>query len=197
MRLFINSGSPFARKCRILVREMRLTDRVEDVPTVTLDSVPAHVAVNPFAQVPALVTDHGAFVDSTLICEWLAAHYGPYPLYPEGEAQWAARQAEALADGILETAVKMVIEHRRPEAERSPAWLKRWEEGLRRALKAADGLGGVSEAPPGLAEITLASAATYIDFRFPQLDWHAEAPRLVALRDQLEKRQSFIDTYPS
>lgn len=197
MRLFINSGSPFARKCRIIVRELGLSAQVEDVPTVTLDSVPDHVAVNPFAQIPALMTDEATFVDSTLICEWLVAHHGPYPLYPQGEGYWPARQLEALADGILESAVKMVIETRRPESERSPSWLRRWEEGLLRGLTQADGLCVIPEGQPGLAEITLAVAATYTDFRFPDLDWQGEAPRIVALRDHLEKRQSFIDTYPS
>jgi len=200
MRLFINSGSPFARKCRILSHEMRLQTQIEEVATNTLASVPEHVAVNPFAQIPALMTDDGqALVDSTLICEWLVAHYGPYPLFPQGEAQWAARQLEALGDGILETCVKLVLESRRPEHERSQIWTQRWEDVLTRSFAAADRL-IVEVAPqglPGLADITLAAALTYADFRFPGHIYAERADRLKALRDHLEKRQSFIDTYPA
>ncbi|MFT3996960.1 MAG: glutathione S-transferase N-terminal domain-containing protein, partial [Asticcacaulis sp.] len=66
MRLFVNSGSPFARKCKILVRELGLTAAVEEVATDTIAALPEHVGINPFAQIPALVTDDAqVFVDST------------------------------------------------------------------------------------------------------------------------------------
>jgi|GEM_PF-78405 len=200
MRLFINSGSPFARKCRVLVRELHLGGQVEEVLTDTIASVPEHVAVNPFAQIPALVTDEGqAIFDSTLICEWLAAHYGPYPLFADGEGLWAARQLEALGDGMLENCVKLVLESRRPDGERSVAWTKRWQDGLRRAFAAADAriADPQPEGSPGLADITIAAALTYADFRFPGHGFADGADRVKALRDHLEKRQSFIDTYPA
>ena len=44
--------------------------------------------------------------------------------------------------------------------------------------------------------VTLAIAATYADFRYPHIDWRAMAPKTAALQAELEKRQSFIDTYP-
>jgi hypothetical protein len=39
-------------------------------------------------------------------------------------------------------------------------------------------------------------AATYLDFRLPSLDWRAAHPKLHALRDALEQRESFKETYP-
>ncbi|MDC7684738.1 glutathione S-transferase N-terminal domain-containing protein [Asticcacaulis sp. BYS171W] len=200
MKLFINSGSPFARKCRIVVHELGLTDRVDMVSVVTTDSAPDHVAVNPFAQIPALITDTGeTFIDSTLICEWLAAHYGGFALYPEGEAYWAARQLMALTQGVLEASVKRVIETRRPESERSAFWLKRWEDGIHRGFAAIEAVCPevTGAAEYGLAEMSVAIAATYAAFRFPDIDWLANAPKIAALTATLEKRQSFIDTYPS
>lgn len=201
MKLFINSGSPFVRKCRIFVRELGLLAHVSEVETVTLNNAPEHVSVNPFAQIPALETDQdeGLF-DSTLICEWLGTRYDAvnrlYPSPDNADAYWRSRRAETLGDSLLEACVKMVIENRRPESERSPSWLRRWEEGLLRGFAASEDLCPEPMETPDLAAITLAVAATYVDFRFPDLKWAHHAPKLVALRDHLEKRQSFIETYP-
>ncbi|HVZ29085.1 MAG TPA: glutathione S-transferase family protein [Asticcacaulis sp.] len=197
MKLFINSGSPFARKTRIVVREKGLLSGVEEVFTVPVESRPDLVAANPVAQIPALVTDDDRkFCDSTLICAWLDAHAANGPcLVPAGNAYWDMRQVEALGAAMLEMLVKMVLERRRPENEQSPFWLQRWETNLMRGFGDAEALCPSADVLD-MGSITLAIAATYTDFRYPHLDWRAVAPRIAALHDQLEKRPSFIDTYP-
>lgn len=197
MKLFINTGSPFARKARIVVREKGLLSGVEEVITVPVESRPDLVAANPVAQIPALVADDGTNLkDSTLICAWLDAHYesGAH-LAPTGEAYWAMRRVETAGVAMLEMLVRMVLEYRRPESERSPFWLQRWQDCLMRGFEEAETL---CPAPDvfDMGTLTLAITGTYATFRYPHLDWRGVAPRVAALCDALEKRPSFIDTYP-
>ena len=140
MKLYISAASPFARKCRIVAREKGLADRVEEIIADPYASDPALVAANPLVQVPALVTDDGTmFTDSPLICEWLDAQgSGARLLPPEGEARWRVRRLETLAGGALEMGVKLVLEKRRPESERSPSWIERWTTNMGRALEALE-----------------------------------------------------------
>ena len=185
MKLFVNSGSPFARKVRVLVREKALLAGIEEVFTVPVDSPADLIAANPLAQIPALVDDDGVcWTDSRLICAWLG-----------GEASWPVRRLEVLGDGILEMTVKMVLENRRPEAERSAFWLRRWEDNMVRAFGVAN---AVCPEPDvcDVGAMTLGIAATYADFRYPHIDWRTTAPKVAALQVELEKRASFIDTYP-
>jgi glutathione S-transferase len=48
-----------------------------------------------------------------------------------------------------------------------------------------------------LADIAVAVAVGYLDFRFPQIDWRGQHPNLAALHERLMQRQSFKDTLPS
>ncbi len=92
--------------------------------------------------------------------------------------------------------VKLVLESRRPEAERSATWSGYWNDGLLRGLDQAE-----AQVPPDgpldLGRIALAVAALYVDFRRPDLDWRASRPRLAAFADAMDQRPSFAETRPS
>jgi glutathione S-transferase len=196
MRLFITPASPFARKCRIVVREKGLEGMVEDVVADPWNDDPRLLEVNPIAQVPALITDDGlTLTDSPLICAWLDAYSGRPRLVPEGDAYWRVRRAETLADGILEMTVKIVLERRRPEDERSAAWIDRWTRGIRRSLEIAERR-ELEPEPFDLGVISLGVVGPYLDFRLPDLAWRDEHPRLAAFCDTLAKRPSFQATVP-
>ena len=200
MRLYITHPSPFARKCRIVAREKGLAGRVEEVVADPYASDPALMAANPLAQVPALVADDGTvFTDSPLICAWLDAQgQGPRLLPPEseGEAHWRVRRLETLAAGALEMGVKLVLEKRRPESERSASWMERWTRNMGLALDALEARAPRPE-PLDLGVITAGVAVTWIGFRHPDYDWRSGRPNLVALQAALEARPSFRDTYPA
>jgi glutathione S-transferase len=197
MRLFITTTSPFARKCRIVLREKGLNARVEEVLVDPYANDPELVAVAPLAQVPALVNGAGeVFTDSPLICAYLdELGEGPRLTPASGPDHWRVRRLETLADGALEMGVKMTLELRRPEHERSPAWIARWRDGLVRAL---DVLEREIPATPGLdlSTLTTAVALTWFDLRHPSIDWRAGRPGLVALQAALEARESFKATVP-
>ncbi|HEX8570897.1 MAG TPA: glutathione S-transferase N-terminal domain-containing protein [Caulobacteraceae bacterium] len=197
MRLFITPASPFARKCRIVIREKKLDGMVEEVVADFTAEDPRLVEANPVSQVPALVTDDGlTLIDSPLICAWLDAYSGRPRLCPEGDAQWNVRRMEALADAALEMAVKLVLEGRRPESERSQTWIARWRRGLHRTLDAAERAAPEAE-PLNIGVIALGVVGPYVELRFPDIDWRANRPRLAALTDTLSKRPSFQATAPA
>ncbi|HEY3814815.1 MAG TPA: glutathione S-transferase N-terminal domain-containing protein [Caulobacteraceae bacterium] len=198
MRLYLSTGSPFVRKCRVVIREKGLLPKVEETAIdFPYKSDPGHLAANPIGQVPALVADDGtAYFDSALICAYLDSLSGaPRLLPPEGAEHWRVRRLETIGDAMMEMTVKQVLESRRPEEQQSAEWKGHWTAGLTRAIDMAD-----KEAPDpssfDLGAITLAIAATYLDFRLPSLDWRSTHPKLHALRDALEERDSFKDTYP-
>lgn len=197
MRLYITDPSPYARKCRIVLRERGLSEACEEIRVDPYASDPSLVAANPVAQVPSLVTGAGVvFNDSPLICAWLDANgVAGVRLIPDGDAQWAVRRLEALADAGLEMGVKWVLEKRRPESERSPTWIARWRTGLDRTLDALEA-GGIGAEPLDLGVVTVGVLLTWLDFRHPELDWRTGRPGLQALQTALEARPSFIATRP-
>jgi len=199
MRLYVSTGSPFARKCRIVLREKGLQGRVrEELLNFPYKEGEAFLKANPIGQVPALVADDGeAVTDSPLICAYLDALSGPPRLLPpEGDDHWRVRRLETLGDSILEMAVKIALEGRRPETERSSTWVGWWTDGLNRALDQAEAR--VPDAAPlDLGQIALGVAGPYVDFRLPQLNWRATRPKLSAFCDALDQRPSFAETRPS
>jgi glutathione S-transferase len=48
-----------------------------------------------------------------------------------------------------------------------------------------------------LADIAVGTAVSYLDFRFPAIDWRGQYPNLAALYERLAQRQSFKDTLPT
>ena len=198
MRLFISTGSPFVRKCRIVAREKGLQDRIqEEVMPFPYKEGDAFLAANPIGQVPALIADDGlAMTNSPVICAYLdSIGYGPRLLPPEGPDHWRVRRMETLADSILEMTVKYVLEARRAESERSAQWMGWWQDGMLRALDQAEAAVPDLE-PLDIGKIALAVAGHYVDFRRPDLDWRTARPRLSAFADALDQRPSFADTRP-
>ncbi|MGZ3306530.1 MAG: glutathione S-transferase N-terminal domain-containing protein [Asticcacaulis sp.] len=198
MKLFISPASVFVRKVRIVVRERGLLSRVEETATVPVDAAPELLAVNPLSQIPALIDDDGVcWSDSTLICAWLDTKGSGPRLLPDyaSDAYWSVRRAETASAGINEMMAKIVYENRRPENERSPFWLDRWQTNLMRAFKQGDAL-CAGEEVFDMGTLSLGVSATFCDFRLPHIAWRDVAPRIAAVQAVVEKRQSFIDTYP-
>ena len=171
LRLLYSPTSPYARKVRIVAIEKGLVDRI------TLENAapwpdPALVAAfNPLGKVPALVLDDGsALYDSPVICEYLDA-LGALPLLvpARGPGRWRVLRRQALADGILDAAVAIVLERRRPEAARSPEAGERARAALVRSVAALPPELEPPSAPFDLGQIALACALGYLEFRLADL----------------------------
>lgn len=197
MKLYITAPSPFARICRIVAREKGLIDRIEEIVVDPYANAPELLACNPIVQVPSLIAEDGLPIsDSPVICEYLdAIGSGPRLLPAEGAERLRVRRMATHADAALEMGVKLVLELRRPESERSPSWLARWSENMARAL---DTLEATRPDPARLdiGVITAAVAVAWIGFRHPGFDWRTGRPHLAALHDAIEARPSFAETRP-
>lgn len=197
MKLYITTPSPFARKVRIVAREKGLADRIEEIVVDPYGDAPELLATNPVVQVPTLIAEDGLPLnDSPVIAEYLdAIGSGPRLLLAEGAERLRIKRLETLGNAALEMGVKLVLEKRRPESERSASWIERWTVNMGRALDALE-----AAAPDAdrfdMGVLTAGVALAWIGFRHPDYDWKTGRPNLVALQAALEQRPSFIDTYP-
>jgi len=200
MKLIASLTSPYARKVRIVLAEKKIDCPIEvDVPWETDTAVPRY---NPLGKVPVLELDDGmTLYDSRVIVEYLDNISPVSRLIPEGNRQAIlTRRWEALADGVIDALVAIVLEQRRPPDKQMPEWIARQHEKIERALAtlSAD-LGERAWCHGdgyGLADIAVGCCLCYLDFRLPELDWKTPYPNLETLRLKLSARQSFIDTVP-
>lgn len=192
MQLFYSPTSPYARKCRILVRELGLKHAVTEIDANPFEDGAGLLAANPLGRVPCLVMADGrALTESSLIAAWLNA---------QAETPWAAgwddRRLEALGSGLLDLAVARRVEMVRDEALFSDYWLGRREGAILRALDELEAEAPVISTPFSLGALTLAIALDYLDFRFPESQWRERRPGLERLHRDWAGRESFSLTAP-
>jgi len=103
--------------------------------------------------------------------------------------------AWGLAEGLTAGAWLTVVEARRDEAHRSPAWLARQRDAIDRCLAALD---AVAPLPPtlGYAHIVLGVALDYLDFRLSSIDWRRGQPRLTQWYATFAERDAMRATAP-
>lgn len=198
MKLYITAPSPFARRCRIVAREKGLIDRIEEIFVDPYTDDAALMDANPIVQVPTLIADDGLpLTDSPVICEYLDSLAGQPILLPTtGADRLRVRRIETLADAALEMGVKLVLEKRRPEQERSASWMERWTRNMLRALDALEAE-TLDASKIDMGVIAAGVALRWIDFRHPEVQAPASRPRLSALSEALERRPSFVETQPA
>src|SRR3984893_11606006 len=192
MKLLASHTSPYARKVRIAIAEKKIEcELVEESPWAPGTSVPNY---NPLGKVPVLALDDGtALYDSRVIVEYLHTVSPVSRLIPEPSRQRiAVKRWEALADGICDAAVAIVLETKRPAKEQSAESLARQRQKSDRGDKP-----WCSGDVYTLADIATGCALAYLDLRHPAIDWRGEYPSLLKLAEKLAKRQSFQDTVPT
>ncbi|MDX5363062.1 MAG: glutathione S-transferase [Pseudazoarcus pumilus] len=200
MKLVATPTSPYARKIRVMLAEKNLSfELVVDSPWEPTSTIPE---VNPLGKVPVLVTDEGeVFFDSPVIAGWLENLAAAPRLLPADPVEAVrVRQLEALADGITDAVVAVVLEGRRPEALRSAdvvaRQLQKVERGLDRLEQLATGRSWLHGDAISLGDIAVGVMIGFIELRLPNVDWKNERPSLTSLIARLFERPSFIDTVP-
>ncbi len=195
MKLFYSTNSPYARKCRVVMLEKKLENKIELINVNPLENPAELLAVNPLGTVPALVTDDGLHLcESPAICEYLDSLSPENPLMPPPEFRICVLAVTALADGIMDAAVSCVLESRRPEDKRYPLWVQRKEAAIMRAIAKCAGISW--DVKPTLGTIGLAVALAYVSFRLPHLPWRKEHPKLAEWLDAFSQRPSMAKTKP-
>lgn len=206
MKLFTTPASPWVRRCVVSILELGLADRVERIPTLwphtwatqTTDYAPDFAAATPVARIPALVTDDGLqLVDSHAICDYLNAELGGFRLLPQsGRRRWELMSVISITSGLLEAQISRRAELLRHPPERSADFIRKMHDREHRCYASLEGMTGVFEADVDLAQITLASALSYHDFRFKE-DWRSGKPRLAQWFERFIRRPSMQATMPS
>ena len=161
---------------------------------------------NPLGKVPCLLMEGGeALFDSRVIVEYLDTLSPVGKLIPAlGRERAEVKTWEALADGVLDAAILARLEATwtgRTEVQRSQVWIDRQLAKVHAAVKAMSLQLGEKPFCAGiylsLADIAVGCALSYLDFRFPQLDWRTDHANLVKLHDKLMLRPSFSETQPA
>ena len=200
LKLIIAKPSPFARKVRIALREKWINyEEVMDLPWNPGTKAPS---LNPLGKIPILICEDGHTVfDSSVIIEYLETLTQDPQLIPtEPAARVQVRQIEALADGVSDAVVLIVMESKRRADLISQDWLSRQRTKVDAGLKALadmlkDRVWFVGD-HMSVADIATACALAYVDTRVPDIAWRTKHPGLVAFSAKMETRPSFASTRP-
>ena len=200
MKLIGSLTSPYVRKVSIVLAEKKLECTFElDSPWAADSKVPS---MNPLGKVPVLLLDDAtALYDSRVIVEYLDSTTANNRLIPpNGRERLMVRRWEALADGINDAAVSVLLETKRPATQQSSDWISRQQGKISLGLKTmADDLGSRAWCHSkgfSLADIAVGVTLGYLDFRFPDIRWRGRHPNLAKLYDKLMLRPAFAETVP-
>ena len=200
MKLYTNPASPFARKVRIIIRELDLTRLVEEINVNPVASEELR-HVNPLGKIPVLVLKDGStLIDSPVICEYLndlggGKFFPGTTIWRETSLRWRALTLQALGDGICDAAVARIYESRRPPEQQSEAMVHKHLAAVTRALDILE-RARFAESPT-IGEIGVACALGYLDFRLPELAWRDNRPTLRDWYEKFAQYPSMKETWPA
>ena len=200
MKLIGSLTSPYVRKARIVLAEKKIEyEFVLDNPWNADTGVNK---LNPLGKVPVLVLDDDSTLfDSRVIVEYLDSVTPNNRLLPAaGRDRIRIKRWEALADGVLDATVSVVLESRRAEGQKNPAWIARQRDKIDRSLEMMSEELGEQPWCSGnafsLADVVVGTTLGYLDFRLPDLAWRERHPNLARLHEELSQRPSFTESVP-
>jgi len=201
MNLIASTTSPFARKVRICFLEKKIPFTL--CPDDGWDPNSRLFEINPLGKIPCLVLPNGKSIfDSAVIVDYIDGLSPASRLIPVNNLSRAyVKTFEALADGLLDAAILARRERiSRPIEEQSQAWIKRQTNKVELALQHLSSEIGSSQYycanEFSLADIAVACALDWLDFRLPEVDWKVRFPNLDAYLHSLAIRESFVMTDP-
>lgn len=198
MKLFTSSTSPYARKIRVAIEELGLGDQVEEAQVDPFNPPPDLLAANPLSKVPTLVTERGeALPDSALILDYLTHRKSGLATLARGSKRWEVLRRAQVADGVIDAAVAIRMEKRRPESIQYIPFVDRQTAIINRALDLLNADAGLlALQTPGLCEITVGVALGYLDFRLSYLEWRKGRDPLAHWYTVFAQRPSMQKTQP-
>lgn len=199
MKLLGTQTSPYVRKARLVLLEKNIAhDYVIDPPNDPNSQVSR---ANPLGRIPALILDNGECVfDSSVIADYADQLNDTPILIPRNDlsARMRVKRWEALADGIMDSAVVLRNEKLRGDNQQDIAILNLHTNAIVRALAhIATQLGEHTwcEGPTiTLADLALVSALIYLDLRVTEINWRGDHPNLANWFERLHSRASVITT---
>ena len=194
MKLYYSKTSPYTRKVLLVARHLGLIDDIEIIAENPLEPSAAFLEANPLSKIPALAVDgEPALFDSRVIVEYLFDRAG---MNDAGRAKTEILKRQALADGMTDAALSLVMEGRRPEVERSTYWAERWHQAIDRSLAHLED-GAVNALEHwNLDAMATACALDYLCFRLPEIDWQDKFPETAAWFEHARRREDMVATDP-
>ena len=200
MKLVYSPPSPFVRKVTTLIYHANLSDRIEliNVKTTALSVAEEARAANPLGKIPVMILEDGkAIFDSRVITRYLDDFAGSN-LYPQDKI-YDILTLEALADGIMESAVSITYESKlRPQNEQSPSWMEaQWSKVLHAIKALDDGQFQAMDSEMNMGQIAVACALGYLDFRHDGRQWRHGNSNLASWNEGMMKLPALIKTIPT
>ena len=195
MKLLGTNTSPYVRKVRLVMLE-------KNIPHTYLVDAPrepgSQVArANPLGRIPALILDDETCVfDSPVIAEYVDTLNDSPVLIPRNDAlaRMRVKRWEALADGVMDSAVAVRNETIRPADKQESNNISLHNLAITRALDHAATQLGRHQWCEGesitLADLALASVLIYLDLRQAERDWRGAHPNLAAWFVRVSARDS-------
>jgi glutathione S-transferase len=200
MKLISSLTTPYGRKVRIVLAEKHLDAASLDENVWAADTkVPLY---NPLGKIPVLILDDGtALYDSRVIVEYLDGAAPGTRLIPENNRERAmVKRWEALGDGIADAGIAVFLERKRPPETQGQEWMTRQlgkiESGIAFAARELVDRKFCNGDTFSLADISLACALLWCEFRLPEINWRETYPNLRAWIQRIESRPEFIATQP-
>lgn len=193
MKLLGTDTSPYVRKVRLVLLEKNLPHEYLIDPPREPGSLVARV--NPLGRIPALILDDETCIfDSPVIAEYADTLNDTPILIPRSDtlARMRVKRWEALADGIMDSAVVVRTESIRPPEKQDPSVHKLHYDAVTRALTFAAAQLGNRTWCEGehitLADLALVSALVYLDLRQPERAWRTTHPNLAIWFERVRTR---------
>lgn len=201
MKLLYTVNSPYARKVRIVAAEKHIDVQLQEVVLSSPDCPVKNY--NPLGKVPVLVlADGDALYDSRVIAEYLDNRTPLAHLIPkDNSTKSAVRRWEALADGVCDATVAVMLEQRKPDTMQDATFISKQMDKVIRGLTVLNNDLGQNkwcvDDSFSLADIAVGCTLGYLGLRFSQVINLAEDyANLDRLQTSLLQRQSFKDTLP-
>jgi glutathione S-transferase len=190
-----SNTSPYVRKARLVLLEKNIPHTyVVDPPSDPNSEV---YRVNPLGRIPALIRDDGTCVfDSTVIADYADSMNDTPILIPrqDVQARMRVKRWEALADGIMDSAIVVRNEQLRPAEKQDPNVLDLHNSAISHSLSyIAEQLGNAEWCEGNcitVADLALLSALCYLDLRQAERDWRGAYPNLAAWFKRISARPS-------
>lgn len=176
--------SPFARKIRIAVSILGLSDQMTLQSADSRDPNDTIHQQNPLGKLPALIPDGGPPIyDSRVILEYLDHKAGDGKIIPrDPETRFRALTLQALGDGMMDAGILIIYEGRyRPDQVPYEPWLDYQRGKIERGLEL------LATDPPAIEPVTVGTIAVacalgHFDFR-NQVVWREQQPALIEWLD--------------
>ena len=195
MKLLGTHTSPYVRKVRLVLLEKNIPHTyLIDAPRETGSQVSR---ANPLARIPALIlNDETCIFDSSVIVDYLDTLNDTPILIPRNDAlaRMRVKRWEALADGIMDSAVVVRTESIRPPEKQDADTITRHNNAITRTLEFIANQLGQAEWCEGaaitLGDLAFFSALVYLDLRQAERNWRDKHPNLAVWFTKLSGRES-------